>query len=1618
MEQALADSLLSHCKDHAALINELSSCMSASATQSLEITRLLLGRLANSGDYQEPLISAVTHLAIKRCLPLLSTLRDHNNLLRMPGELTRVIRAVCGLLRHCAEIGGQGVAAAISHAALASLELHWPRARWEGHRVERSAGADPVNNGLIAVNDNLIESSAELYVEDAVEVLGAVVPALLRSDSEGSAAKVDQVVEAAVSVLREGTDEAANLVCGRLLPCLGEHNRTLKLLWVHIMEPKSSTEICLSRRLLVLSTLADHLFSLSAADLPTDSWCTNSFWRTVRDGLSWSDSLARKRAVYLLKRAVDVCHGRGQQLSCVTEKNGNGEPALFFWSAQENETLLQFWETFILVVETLEGNQVHVIKPVLPKVNFLFETALSENKDCWVINPSWHLCIYKRMFESENKNLAKEGILHFFEMYSEPCLPRSEAFSEFIIGPLMDALSESSMFSRSPGQLSGECPLLGTKFQTFLATFVTSLSEETRGEFLLQFIKKMTSRHWCSIPILFISKALANIPTSKAWGVEGLHLLREVVQCTMATHQIFIRGAAQCFLLQAAMNLVDVERVSFADVSSFLMCLKSEESLCRGSMLWKELCSWLYKNDNSFKKPSSEFMEKDGRSSLNLYVYSLIDSYLKVPASKGGNELMPDWFESKLVSTMILLAADIELMRKTDTDIAEHDELRTFLSPLLDTLSKLSTNAYMPTLKTDKSLQLLLKLLQTCSSQSSSDDADGLLAFLWNLVLTTATSILDFILRRIGGELKTISDVDRCDLYLALVSEFVRLTLRFGWKQPTLIWKFIYNIIKVAIQTLLDRNNKQAPELDDQIQKVVSMASLASVCEILSSCQEYQLDAHEYTNMLIKYLSSVSLNNTLIKPSINEQSSLEETTSSRGWGKIVARYLHDQWVCLHYVLYQCHCLQTSDTDTPEPLLFQTPAAALQLALDALSILPSDQAVPIFHCMKLLVPKVMNSSQDLCTESINMAWNIISSLCSTQFVFWPNLKAFVEFVFSNEVLSVAASTKGEVYQRIKEIIHQIVDMANSKTGVFNILISYCCESWTNRSKTSVTKDSLLNANNYIDIIIEACIFGTVFRRDQRIIQDTHAFIESLGQDCAANVAVKSINKDEHYVRVCAVKFLCLLDGSNSDHKEFLQDVTVKLLDKDVLVSKSKARYYGNSLQHRVKNRLWQTLLLLIPKLDQNFLSEIIERIFQAGFGNNQASVKYLMEWLIILILHTYPEFLPKFWDCFSNTEEKLKTSICTFLSVLPHFDVVIEKVPEKVPVLKKALVTVLQWCFNHNFSVRLYALIALKKLWSMCKQQYIEEFEALSPVIESSLHQVETIQGVGNAKKNWIRIQDHFFFSTFHALKDYSIETIFYTLPSLSELIEDEWIPSYKFSNYVNISGNSSVPLSNSRSMICNLKTSDWLQQDLDSGEADHQPGWLDIQKKIIPWKNSIPDLDLEMVLQYRASKLGKSNGSLIVVASLIDKPTNLGGLCRTSEIFGVSALVVDSLHHVNDKQFQYLSVTAEQWLPLIEVKPRQLLEYLQLKKTEGYTIIGVEQTAKSSDLAEYSFPEKSLLLLGNEREGIPANLIQHLDVCVEIPQQGIIRSLNVHVSGAVLIWEYTRQHITKQKDGK
>jgi len=153
----------------------------------------------------------------------------------------------------------------------------------------------------------------------------------------------------------------------------------------------------------------------------------------------------------------------------------------------------------------------------------------------------------------------------------------------------------------------------------------------------------------------------------------------------------------------------------------------------------------------------------------------------------------------------------------------------------------------------------------------------------------------------------------------------------------------------------------------------------------------------------------------------------------------------------------------------------------------------------------------------------------------------------------------------------------------------------------------------------------------------------------------------------------------------------------------------------------------------------------------------------------------------------------------------------------------------------------------------------------------------------------------------------------------------------------------------------------------------------------------------------------RGSKQLIVCASLLEKTANLGGIARTSEIFGCTKLVVPDLSVREDPGFLAMAMTAESWLDMEEVKPEVVGAFLAARKAEGYTIVALEQSERSVSLDKVALPERAVLLLGNERTGCPDFLLRQCDLAVEIPQFGLIRSLNVHVSCALMVWEWARQ---------
>ncbi|KAK3680241.1 hypothetical protein LTR78_000619 [Recurvomyces mirabilis] len=164
-------------------------------------------------------------------------------------------------------------------------------------------------------------------------------------------------------------------------------------------------------------------------------------------------------------------------------------------------------------------------------------------------------------------------------------------------------------------------------------------------------------------------------------------------------------------------------------------------------------------------------------------------------------------------------------------------------------------------------------------------------------------------------------------------------------------------------------------------------------------------------------------------------------------------------------------------------------------------------------------------------------------------------------------------------------------------------------------------------------------------------------------------------------------------------------------------------------------------------------------------------------------------------------------------------------------------------------------------------------------------------------------------------------------------------------------------------------------------------------------------------LENEAEQSAKRN-ELIVVASLVDNPYNLGGLSRVSEIFGASEMHLQNQNVTSNKDFSNVSVSSHVHLPMFQLSATAVVEYLMEKKRDGWSIVGIEQTDRSVLLGTEAckLPRKTVLIIGGEKEGIPALVLGECDLLVEIPQQGITRSLNVQTAAGIVLFEYTRQH--------
>lgn len=157
---------------------------------------------------------------------------------------------------------------------------------------------------------------------------------------------------------------------------------------------------------------------------------------------------------------------------------------------------------------------------------------------------------------------------------------------------------------------------------------------------------------------------------------------------------------------------------------------------------------------------------------------------------------------------------------------------------------------------------------------------------------------------------------------------------------------------------------------------------------------------------------------------------------------------------------------------------------------------------------------------------------------------------------------------------------------------------------------------------------------------------------------------------------------------------------------------------------------------------------------------------------------------------------------------------------------------------------------------------------------------------------------------------------------------------------------------------------------------------------------------------------------IIVIAHNIRSTHNVGAIFRTAEGFGVAKIILSGytpyprtesdnrLPHIADKltnQIHKTALGAETIVPF----EYQEVPTIELLRSSGYRIVGLEQDERSIMLPGFRPPERIALILGEEVEGIPPSLRTQCDDLIEIPMHGQKESYNVSVATGIALYALT-----------
>jgi tRNA G18 (ribose-2'-O)-methylase SpoU len=142
---------------------------------------------------------------------------------------------------------------------------------------------------------------------------------------------------------------------------------------------------------------------------------------------------------------------------------------------------------------------------------------------------------------------------------------------------------------------------------------------------------------------------------------------------------------------------------------------------------------------------------------------------------------------------------------------------------------------------------------------------------------------------------------------------------------------------------------------------------------------------------------------------------------------------------------------------------------------------------------------------------------------------------------------------------------------------------------------------------------------------------------------------------------------------------------------------------------------------------------------------------------------------------------------------------------------------------------------------------------------------------------------------------------------------------------------------------------------------------------------------------------------IIIVLDNVRSMENVGAFFRTADAFRIESIYLCGITaRPPHREIHKTALGADESVDWHYFETTtEACEHLE---AAGYRIFAVEQVEGSIKLDDFTTPQKSAYIFGNEVDGVDDEVLGYCEQAVEIPQKGTKHSLNVSVSGGILMY--------------